>query len=260
MSSALLALGGPEFTALLGKLWWPFLRFSALLWTLPLFGDLLTTPQVRILLALALAVLVAPLVPAMPAVEPFSLAAVVLAVEQLLLGALLGLMVQILFTAMTMLGQILSLQMGLAMGVMNDPVHGDSVPLLGQLMMILGALLFLALDGHLVAVDVMVESFFAWQPGASLFDLGLERLLALFGWLFGAALILAMPAVIAMLLVNLTFGVMNRSAPSLNIFSLGFPIGLLMGLICLLLSVGGVPSRFNEFSGYVLDEMRALLY
>lgn len=253
-------LSGAEMTALLGRLWWPFLRYSALLWVMPLFGDLLTTPQVRILLALLLAAITAPLLSSMPAVEPFSLAALILTLEQIIAGLLLGLMVQILFTALTMLGQILSMQMGLAMAVMNDPVNGQSVPLLGQLMLILGALLFLSLDGHLVALDVMVESFLAWQPGSSLFELSLDRILTLFGWLFGAALVLAMPAVVAMLLVNITFGVINRSAPTLNIFSLGFPVGLLMGMVCLLLSVSGVPGRFNEFTAYVLDEMRVFLY
>ncbi|MDX9873927.1 MAG: flagellar biosynthetic protein FliR [Spongiibacteraceae bacterium] len=247
-------------TALIGKLWWPFLRYGALLWTMPLIGDLLPTPQVRVLLALLLAIITAPLLPPLPAVEPLSIAAALIALEQILLGVLLGLALQILFTALTMLGQILSLQMGLAMAVMNDPVNGQSVPLLGQLMMILGGLLFLAIDGHLIAIDVMVESFFAWQPGAGAFALSLERVVALFGWLFGAALVLAMPAVIAMLLVNLTFGVMNRSAPALNIFSLGFPIGLLMGMVFLLFSISGVPGRFVEFTGYVLDQMRALLY
>lgn len=253
-------LDGAEMTALLGRLWWPFLRYSALLWVMPLFGDLLPTPQVRILLALSLAIITAPLLPAMPSVEPLSLAALVLTLEQITAGLLLGLMVQILFTALTMLGQILSLQMGLAMAVMNDPANGQSVPLLGQLMLILGAFLFLALDGHLVALDVMVESFFAWRPGSGLFELSLDRILALFGWLFGAALVLAMPAVVAMLLVNITFGVINRSAPTLNIFSLGFPAGLLMGMVCLLLSVSGVPGRFSEFTAYVLDEMRMILY
>lgn len=256
----LVALSGADLMAWLGRLWWPFLRFGALLWVMPLFGDFLSLPQVRVLLALLLASLVAPVVPAMPAIDPFSLSALVLSVEQILMGLLLGLMVQILFNVMTMLGQILSLQMGLAMAIMNDPVNGDSVPLLGQLMLALGALLFLALDGHLVAIDVMVQSFFVWQPGESLFALSLERVLTLFGWLFGAALILAMPAVIAMLLVNITFGVMNRSAPSLNVFSLGFPMSLLMGLVCLLLSVSGVPSRFTEFSGYALGQMRAFLF
>ncbi|WKE67434.1 flagellar biosynthetic protein FliR [Gallaecimonas kandeliae] len=254
-----MTLSAPELTAWLGKAWWPFLRIGALIWAMPLFGDLLTLPQVRVLLALLLALLVAPMMPAMPAFDPFSLGALALATEQILMGALLGLMVQMLFTVMTMLGQMLSLQMSLSMAVMNDPAHGESVPLLSQLLMVLGTFLFFSLDGHLVVLDVLVESFFTWPPGQGLFDLDLQRLLELFGWMFGSALILALPAIIAMLMVNFSFGVMNRSAPSLNIFALGFPLGLTMGLLCLLLTVSGVPGRFAEMASYALDQMRLLV-
>ncbi|EKE73959.1 flagellar biosynthetic protein FliR [Gallaecimonas xiamenensis] len=257
--TSFLALSGGDLVAWLGKAWWPFLRIGALLWALPLFGDYLQTAQVRVLLALLLASLLAPMMPAMPAVDPFSLQALALAGEQILFGLLLGLMVQMLFTVMTMLGQILSLQMSLAMAVMNDPAHGESVPLMGQLLMVLAAFLFFCLDGHLVVLDVVVESFYTWPPGASLFQLDLQRILGLFGWVFGSALILAMPAIIAMLVVNLCFGVMNRSAPSLNIFALGFPMSMTMGLLCLLLTVSGVPGRFADYTAQAMDEMRLMV-
>lgn len=255
----LLELTGADLTSLLGRLWWPFLRIGALLWTMPMFGDRLTAVRVRILLALALAGVMAPMLPPMPAVDPFSLAAVVMAAEQILLGFLLGFMLQILFTLMSLLGQILSLQMGLAMGIMNDPANGQAVPLMGQLLIILGAFLFFVFDGHLVAIDILVESFFTWPPGQSIYALDLNRVVSLFGWMFGGALLLAMPAVIAMLVVNITFGVMNRSAPSLNIIALGFPLSMMMGLLSLILTVAGVPGRYGEFTGYVLDEMRLLI-
>ncbi|WP_115719461.1 flagellar biosynthetic protein FliR [Gallaecimonas mangrovi] len=252
-------LSMPEITAWLGKVWWPFLRVGAVLWTMPVFGDLLQTPQVRILLALAISVVMMPMMPAMPAVDPFSFTALTLAIEQIIFGLLLGFMVQMLFTVMTMLGQILSLQMGLAMGVMNDPVHGDSVPLIGQLLSILAAFLFFALNGHLVVLDVLVQSFYTWPPGDSLYQLSLNRVILMMGWVFGSALLLAMPAVVAMLIVNLGFGVMNRSAPSFNIFALGMPLGMMLGLICLLLTLAEVPTRFSEFTDYALDQMRLVV-
>ncbi len=256
---SLIELTGAEITSLLGRLWWPFLRIGGLLWAMPLFGDQLTVVRVRILLALVLAALMAPMLPDMPVVDPLSLSAFVLAAEQILLGLLLGLMLHMLFTVMSLLGQILSLQMGLAMGIMNDPSNGQAVPLMGQLLIMLAAFLFFIFDGHLVAIDIIVESFFTWPPGQSIYALELSRLLSLFGWVFASALLLAIPAVIAMLIVNMTFGVMNRSAPSLNIFALGFPLSMLMGLVSLLLTVAGVPGLYSEFTGYVLDEMRSLV-
>lgn len=254
--NTLVTFSAPELMLWLGKVWWPFLRIGALLWTMPLFNDLIHVATIRILLALSLTALMAPLMPAMPMIDPFSLAALVMALEQIVFGLLLGLMVQMLFTVMTMLGQIISLQMGLAMAVMNDPVNGASVPLQGQILMALGAFLFLGLGGHLVAIDIVVESFRTWPAGASLFQLDLARIVRLLGWVFGASLVLAMPVVIAMLIVNMGFGVITRSAPALNIFALGFPLGMIAGLLCLLLTVFGVPERFSEFSAYVLDQMR----
>jgi len=253
---SLVELTGAEITSLLGRLWWPFLRIGGLLWAMPLFGDQLTIVRIRILLALALAAFMAPMLPSMPSVDPLSLSALVLALEQVLLGLFLGLMLHMLFSIMSLLGQILSLQMGLAMGIMNDPSNGQAVPLMGQMLIVLATFLFFIFDGHLVALDIVVESFFTWPPGSTIYALDLPRLISLFGWVFGGALLLAIPAVIAMLIVNLTFGVMNRSAPSLNIFALGFPLSMLMGLICLLLTVAGVPGRYGEFTGHVLDEMR----
>ena len=256
---SLVELTGADITSLLGRLWWPFLRIGALLWTMPMFGDRLTAVRVRVLLSLALAALMAPMLPPMPRVAPFSLTALVMAGEQILLGFFLGFMLQMLFALMSLLGQILSMQMGLAMGIMNDPTNGQAVPLMGQLLIILGAFLFFVFDGHLVAIDILVESFFTWPPGQSIYALDLNRVLALFGWMFGGALLLAMPAVVAMLIVNLTFGVMNRSAPSMNVIALGFPLSMLMGLLSLMLTVAGVPGRYGEFTAHVLDEMRLLV-
>ena len=252
----LLSLTTPELMAWIGKGWWPFCRLAAFFWVLPLFGDGHLSPQIRLLFAFSLAMVLMPLLPLGPAIDPFSFATLVITLEQLLFGALLALMLQLLFTVVTMAGQVLSMQMGLAMAVMNDPVNGGSAPLIGQLLWIFVALLFLAWNGHLLALDVIVESFRSWPVGHSLTELDLSVLVNLAGWMFGAALLLALPAVIAMLLVNITFGVMNRSAPSLNIFALGFPMTMMLGLVSLLLMLANIPQRYLEFSQDVFDLMR----
>src|SRR5690606_2119369 len=156
-------------------------------------------------------------------------------------GFFLGLMLQILFTLMSLLGQILSLQMGLAMGIMNDPANGQAVPLMGQMLIILGSFLFFVFDGHLVALAVLVESFFTWPPGSSRVAPDLGRILDLFGCRFGGALTLAMPAVIAMPTINLAHGVMNRSPPTLSIVARGFPLTTFMGRASPIRTVSGTP-------------------
>ena len=249
----------PELMMWLGKLWWPFFRIAAVMWLMPIFGDPRITPTVRLLFALMIAVIISPIMPAMPAIDPFSMASIIIALEQVLFGVILGLSLNLLFTVMIMVGQFVSMQMGLAMAMMNDPVNGGSAPLISQMMMIFSTLIFLSLNGHLITLDIIVESFRTWPVGSSIFQLDLEKTILLYGWMFAAALMLSMPAIIAMLLVNITFGVMNRSAPSLNVFSLGFPMGMMMGLICLSLVFSAVPSRFLDFTVYVLAQMRVII-
>lgn len=254
--TALGSITAPELMAWLGKGWWPFCRLAAFFWVLPLFGDGYLPPQIRLLFAFMLSLMLMPILPAGPAVDPFSFTSAVLSLEQVLFGAFLALMLQMLFTTVTMGGQILSMQMGLSMAVMNDPVNGGSAPLLSHLLWLLVALLFLSWNGHLLALDIIVESFRTFPAGHSLYELDLNIFIQLFGWMFGAALLLALPAVIAMLLVNITFGVMNRSAPSLNIFALGFPMTMMLGLVSLLLMLANIPGRYLEFSQDVFSLMR----
>jgi len=224
--NSLLQLSVADLTALLGHWWWPFVRIGAALWMIPIFGDSRVSTPVRLLFAALLALLVAPMVTAMPSVDPISLQALVLAFEQVMFGVIFGLCLQFLFMVVTLSGQILSLQMGLGMAMMNDPVNGDSSPILSQLMMVFCTLLFLSLNGHLLTLEMLVRSFQLWPVGSSLYQLDLDAVIRLMGWSMAAALALTLPAVIAMLLVNLTFGVMNRAAPSLNVISLGFPMTL----------------------------------
>lgn len=256
--NSLISVSAAELTAWLGQWWWPFIRIGAAFWVMPLFGDGRVPPQVRLLLAFLLSLLLAPMLKGMPPIDPFSVQAILIALEQLLFGLLFGLCVQMLFMVMTMAGQILSMQMGLAMAVMNDPSNGESAPIISQIMLVFATLLFLGLNGHLVVLEVLVQSLRSWPPGASLYQLDLKGVVGLFGWSIGAALILTLPAVVAMLMVNLTFGVMNRTAPSLNIFSLGFPMTLLLGLLTLALSISGVPARYLDLVSHVLALLQGL--
>lgn len=259
MLTELQTITGGELTSLLGLFWWPFIRITSFLWIMPMFGDRLQAVKVRIVLGFLLAVLVAPIMPEMPEIEPFSAHAFVVSIEQILLGFFIGFSVHILIGILTLLGQILSMQMGLGMGIMNDPSSGASYPLVSQLFMILGSLLFLSMNGHLVALDIVIESFFTWPPGSSVFELSIERIVSMFGWMFAAALLLAMPAVVAMLIVNITFGVMNRSAPSMNLIALGFPMSMMMGLLTIFLSLAGIPAKYSEFTAETMNQMRMLI-
>lgn len=245
-----------ELMAIIGKIWWPFFRIISALWLLPLFGDTRITPSVRILFSLILAILISPVIPVTVSVDAFSLSSIVLAFEQILFGLFFGLSLTLLFSMMKLIGEMLSMQMGLSMAVMNDPSSGGSSHMNSHLLTIFAMLLFLSFNGHLIVLDILVESFTTWPIGSSIYLLNIDIILKLVTWMFTAALMLAMPAIVAMLLVNITFGVMNRSAPSLNVYSLGFPMGMMLGIICLGLVFRAVPNRFFDFTVFILEQMR----
>ncbi|MGP8305846.1 flagellar biosynthetic protein FliR [Vibrio sp. YIC-376] len=234
-----------DISRILGQFWWPFFRVSAVFISMPFFGDALIPVWIRTLLALSIVVISAPLMPAMPAVELFSLTSLLLAFEQAIWGLFFGLILHMLFTIFTMLGQIVSLQMGLGMAMMNDPVNGMSVAILGRIFLIFSTLLFLALEGHLLIIDIVIQSFELWPVGSGFSAISLDGIISVFGWMFASSLALALPAIVSMLLANISFGVMNRAAPSLNVYALGFPMTMLLGLVAVLISISGVPTRYT---------------
>lgn len=251
----MLSLTAPQISAFIGTFWWPFCRIMGAFLVLPFFSSSYIPARLRILLAVVIAALLAPMLPNVPEVDALSIAALFIAIEQLLLGFMLALFLSILIHVMTLLGAMMSMQMGLAMAVMNDPANGTSNPILSQWFLLYGTLLFLALDGHLVAIGILVDSFLLWPIGSGIFDLPLMGLVGRFAWLFASAFMLAIPVILAMLMVNITFGVLSRAAPSLNVFALGFPMSMLMGLVCVMFSFSGLPSRYSDLC---LDALAAM--
>lgn len=225
-------LSGAEIAAWLGSYLWPLFRIAAMIVAMPIFGSILIPVRVRLMLALAVTSIVAPVLPAAPAVDPLSLEAVLIILQQIIIGVAMGFAMQLVFNAVTTGGQIIAMQMGLGFASMVDPQNGTQVPVLSQLYLLLVTLLFLGFNGHLVMIEMIAESFTVLPVGAD----GLTRngLWLLAGWgsqMFAGALWLALPAVASLLVVNIAFGVMARAAPQLNIFAIGFPVALMMGFV-----------------------------
>ncbi|MES2885152.1 MAG: flagellar biosynthetic protein FliR [Pseudomonadota bacterium] len=231
----------------LGLYFWPFVRIAAALMAAPLFGSRALPMRLRLVFALLLTVVMAPLLPATPPLAFFTAEALAMLLRELLLGLVLGLALQLVFEAMALAGELLSSSMGLSFAQMSDPLRGVSSTVLASFLQALAVLSFLALGGHLALVEWLRESF-AIQPigsapisTATLLPLVLEG-----SQLFAGALRVALPGVCALLLVNLAFGVMNRAAPALNMMSVGFPISLTAGLVILALSLGSIQTVFAE--------------
>ncbi len=236
-----------QATAFVGSLLWPFMRISAMLMAMPVIGTRLVSVRVRVVLAVVISFLVLPLLPEMPAVEPLSAAGLTISVHQLLIGLAMGFILQLVLGALTIAGEAIAMTMGLGFASMVDPANGVNVPVLSQFFLILGTLLFLALGGHLMVIQLVVSSFQSIPVGLE----GIQResfwvIISFSSQMFIAAIWIALPALISILVITLAMGIMTRAAPQLNIFSVGFPVTMLMGFVILMLLIPTILPRFNQ--------------
>ncbi len=241
----------------LSQLFWPFIRVGACFMVAPAFGALFIPRRMRLVLAGAVAYLVAPLIPHPTGIEVFSIAGFVVTIQQVIIGVALGFALQILFDAVSMGGQLLANSMGLSFAFNVDPMRGTGTPALGQLYALLVMLTFLALDGHLATIEMLVDGFRTLPIGTT--GLTNESLWNLVAWgtqIFSGALAVALPGITALLIVNLAFGVMSRAAPTLNLFAVGFPISLVFGLVIVTVGLPALQSAFVDLLGKVFILLR----
>ena len=238
---------------------WPFLRIGAFMMVMPVVGSSFVPTRVRLLLALALTAVVAPVLQQLPATSPLSLAGVVTVMQEIAIGIAIGFAVQFAFDAITLGGQVIAMSMGLGFAVFLDRARGVSIPVLGQLFLMLGILVFLALDGHLALIGILADSFEFLPIGAGL---GRDSFHDLAIWsinVFVFAMKIALPAVSALIVVNLSFGVMSRAAPTLNLFAVGFPVAMLLGFAVIFLSMGTLQENVADLLRKTLETLPDLL-
>ena len=221
----------------LSSILWPLARVSSLLMVMAVFGSRLAPAHIRIGLALAITLIIAPLLPPMPKIELFSLGSFLV---------LLGLMTQFLLETFVMAGQVIAMQTSLGFATLVDPMNGQSAPVVGQFYLMLATLVFLAVDGHLLMLRMVVLSFETLPVSDSGLTLpAIRSLVSFLGVMYQASLVMALSAIIALLLINFAFGVMTRAAPQLNIFSIGFAVSMMSGLFILWLTIGGFMGHFD---------------
>jgi len=253
-----IALTTGQLEAWVAQGFYPFTRIGACLMVAPMFGARFVPTRTRILLAAAITALVIPLMPA-TGIAPFSAQGFMVVAQQLLIGAALGFALQVVFDAMGLAGQLLANSMGLSFAINVDPLRGSSTAALGQLYIILATLTFLALGGHLALLEVLVNGFTTLPMGVDGFGReGLWSLVLWGGQLFSGAIAIALPGVTALLIVNLAFGVVSRAAPSLNLFAVGFPISLVVGLLVVLAGIGPMQEGVAQLIAQGFEFLRGL--
>ena len=241
---------------LIGALWWPFCRIMAMLSSAPAIGDGMVPIPVRALLSLVIAFLMLPMTKGMAMPDPFSLAGVVAMFEQAVIGGVMGFALQFATSAISMLGFLASSQIGFSMAQMNDPVNGQQSDVISSLLALVAIFVFFAIDGHLVLMTILGQSFKAWPVGEGLGSIVLQTVALNVGWVFAAAMLLALPIVFSTMVVQIGFGFLNRVAPSLNLFSLGFSLVTVFGLMMLVQLVRFIPEHYIQITNAVLEMLQ----
>jgi flagellar biosynthetic protein FliR len=234
-------LDASDLSGWIARVWWPALRVGGFVLTAPIASEATIPPMVKIALSLALIFILAPLAPVPVTLSIFSGAGALAAVQEVLIGVAIGMIMQLAFEALAFAGQSISTTMGLGFATLVDPQHGAQTPVLGQLFTMFGTLTYLALNGHLALIGALAVSYKTLPIGGANIDKNLLISIATWGArVFETGLLVALPAVIALVIVNLALGVVTRAAPQLNLFGVGFTITLIAGFFVLLVGLDGI--------------------
>ena len=245
---------GAELISWIASLLWPFMRIGAMFAAAPLFSARSVPVRIRVLLAFLISLMLVPVIPEPPAVDLISGEALIISLSQVLIGIAMGFILQMVFAAFVIAGQSIAMAMGLGFASMIDPQNGMQVPVISQIFLIMVTLVFLALNGHLIFIEVLAKSFQDLPIGP--FALSSDALWKLVIWggdMFAGGILIALPAVAALLLVNLAFGVAARAAPQLNIFAVGFPVMIMLGMAFLILTLPTITSHLNRLMLQALE-------
>lgn len=232
---------------------WATLRVGGMVMVAPVFGAMFVPTRVRLLITLVLSFAMLPAVGPLPSYPPLSVAGLLAVAQELIIGVAIGFLLKIAIEAAVIGGQIVSSGTGLSFAMVVDPQAGG-IPLLGRFYLIIATLLMLSVNAHLQLIQVLAASFALLPIGGGGIGPDAMRLVADFaGLMFLGAVKLALPSVVAMLMVNVAFGVISRAAPTLNLFAVGFPITLMAGFAMLALTMPYFsPALENLFErGYV---------
>ncbi|MFN6960928.1 MAG: flagellar biosynthetic protein FliR [Rhodocyclaceae bacterium] len=216
----------------------PLARILALLSIAPIFGNAAQPRRVRLAIGLIISLVLAPMLPPMPDIPAGSWQGFAILAQQVVIGLLLGLSLRIAFAAVDLAGELTGMQMSLSFAVFYDPQTAGQSPVIAEFLGLIAMLIFLALDGHLLTLAALAESFRLLPVTTAPFGTGgIGTLLAWSSVMFSTGLLLALPLITALLIANLAMGVLARVAPQLNIFAVGFPVTLAAGFGMLMFSI-----------------------
>ncbi len=251
------------FGAVEGELWrlvFVMTRIGAALLAAPFFGAAAVPMQLRVAMTAAISVMVCAWVPVQVPPALFSLSGLLAVAAEALVGLALGFVLQLSFAAPIIAAEQIGGAMGMSIASAADPLSGAHSPALGQYFTVLLSVIFLALGGHLTWLRLVVDSYQVLPPGAAwLSPDQLHLVVSMGGAMFLAAVAIALPVTLVLLLVQFLTGVLSRSAPSLNLFALGLPAGVLAGLAALIVAAPLAAEQMADLSAEALTNAAAVI-
>lgn len=241
-------INGEQLEIWIASFLWPFIRILAMLATAPVFDNRTVQRRTRVGLAALIAILMMPLLPAPPVLS--SAQAIPVLIQQILVGVAMGFSMRLVFAAFEMAGDLLGLQMGLAFAQFIDPARGTQTPLIGSFLGVLAMLTFLVIDGHLLVIAAVVQSFELIPISTNLSVVNSQSIALAGSIMFMLALQISLPVMAAVLISNIVLGILARAAPQLNVMSIGFSITIGVGLWILWVSlpyfIAGIDSAIGR--------------
>ncbi|MBC2665943.1 flagellar biosynthetic protein FliR [Novosphingobium flavum] len=235
-------------------------RIGAAIMAAPFFGAAAVPAQARVIVTGAVAILVCNWTSVAAPAALFTLPGMLAVAAEVVIGLALGFVLQVAFAAPTIAAEVIGAGMGMSIATAADPNTGAHSPALGQYFGIVLTLVFLGLGGHLVFLDLVIRSYTTFPPGHAW--LGPERIaliLQFAGQMFVTALAIALPVTLVLLLVQVAAGVLSRSAPALNLFSLGLPAGVVAGIAALIISAPLTGDMMADISAMALRQAEQVI-
>jgi len=221
-----------QLSAWIASFLWPLTRILGLVSAAPVFGNTGVPMLIKLTLGVTLALIVAPIIPPVPAVDPTSWPGLLIAAQEMLIGAAMGFSLRLVFAAIEFAGEVSSSTMGFSFATFFDPSSAGRTNAISQFLALVATMAFLALNAHLALIEALVESFFTLPISTT--PMSLAAPLEMVRWggrIFSSGLQIAMPIVAALLITNIALAILTRAAPQLNLFGIGFPITLGVGFL-----------------------------
>jgi flagellar biosynthetic protein FliR len=235
---------------------WPLSRILGLFSSAPLFSESNFPMMARIGMAMVISILIAPVLPEHAIQDPFSFGGISSLINQFIIGITIGFVMRIFFTAIEMTGDLIGMSMGMGFASFYDPQTQAQTQVISQLFTMFLILLFLNTNLHLLVIDSLVNSFYSLPIDQAHLNIrGFKDMAMMGAKIFSIGLQLSLPAVTALLITNIALGVLTKAAPQLNLFGIGFPVTMAVGLAMILVSL---PYMMTPFIHAMSDGVEAI--